>query len=705
MNFKPLSILIVLAVGTGLTYLFWDVLWLGGGWIGGDMYSYYLPQKFTYQQALERGDWALWNDLVSLGYPQLAESQTGVFYPFHLLFYSTLSLNEAYHINQLVHYVIAFAGMAVLAQAFGLSLRASLLAGLVYVYGWFPERNCLEWAIIGGAWLPWAVWCLERFLTTRWWRYLIGLLVAIALQLLPGHFVIAFLTLLLVIAYAVARIWWVPAFGEAAEKSPPSTGRFPLLLAAGGALFLAFSLSAIQLLPTWQLKQNSQREQGAHDIGYGHLPPAYLSQVILPWTWYWQPAPARDSQIQQLEFLAIGSSTNQVEAHLYFGLIPLLLALAGLIPSRNQRPFAGRQRTLLWGLALLALTYAFGWWLPITRHLPGFSFFIGPGRYTLITTLCVSLLAAESADRWLSNLFPGTRTLAWAVILVLTVYDLFTVSRLVFYAEPTMAPPITYRDQSTISRFLKDVEADRDEPVRLYATGENLPTLLGFSSVKEYLGMGPAEYYDPELKIPPLPKLEEGSTVIPLDEAFVSWLQRAGVTHLLLEYPLAREWPAELVLKEADPFLNACWGRPFYTIFYVYELQDTRGRWFWAEDAENASVSLAASVPARKEYRVDLDQPNRFVVTELLLPGWNVTIDGKRAEPVKVEGLFRGVDVPAGEHVIVWSYHPLSFRLGAWISVITLVILAIIAHIRYWHPQRLRWLNESEGKPRSGGSE
>src|SRR6056297_2843279 len=112
MRLKPASILIVLAVGTGLTYLFWELLWLGGGWIGGDMYSYYMPQKLAYQQALERGDWALWNDVVSLGYPQHAESQTGVFYPFHLLFYSTLSLNDAYHVNQLVHYIIAFAGMS-----------------------------------------------------------------------------------------------------------------------------------------------------------------------------------------------------------------------------------------------------------------------------------------------------------------------------------------------------------------------------------------------------------------------------------------------------------------------------------------------------------------------------------------------------------------------------------------------------------------
>lgn len=698
MKFKPLSLLIILAVGTGLTYLFWDVLWLGGGWIGGDMYSYYMPQKFAYQQALARGEWALWNDLVSLGYPQHAESQTGVFYPFHLLFYSTLSLNDAYHINQLVHYIIAFAGMTLLAQSFGLSLRASLLAGLVYVYGWFPERNCLEWAIIGGAWLPWAVWSLEQFLSTRMWRYLIGLSVIITMQLLPGHFVIAFLTLLTVTAYTVARLWWVPAFGESQTENSPTARKLPLALAVGGALFVAFSLSAIQLLPTWQLKQESQRELAVHDVGYGNLPPGYLSQVILPWKWYRLSAPERDAQIQQLEFLAIDSATNQAEAHLYFGLIPILLAVSGWLPTRHARSFTLRQRAFLWALAILALTYAFGWWLPITRHLPGFSFFIGPGRYGLITTLFIALLAAESADHWLSRIMPGTRTLAWAVILAVTVTDLFVVSRLVFYAEGLIDPPILYREKSRFRQFLAETEEETGRPVRLYAPGANLPTLLGFSCVPEYLGIGPAEYYDPELKVPPLPPLEAGSTVIPLDEEFVTWLQHAGVTHLLLEEPLSQAWPVELVFKEADQFLNACWGRHPYSVHYLYELKSTRGRWFWRDKNPEAEVSFAERTPSRQEFVVQLDQPDQFVVTELLAPGWNVSIDGETAEPIKVEGLFRGVDVPAGDHQIIWSYEPRSFTIGVWISLITLVFLAAVAHIRYWHPTRFRWLDFESGR-------
>jgi hypothetical protein len=696
MRFKPASILIVLAVATGLTYLFWELLWLGGGWIGGDMYSYFMPQKLVYQEALQRGDWALWNDVVSLGYPQHAESQTGVFYPFHLLFYSTLSLNDAYHINQLVHYIIAFAGMALLAQSFGLSLRAALLASLVYVYGWFPPRNCLEWAIIGGAWMPWAIWSVNQFLTTRHWRYLIGLSVFVCLQLLPGHFVIGFLTILTSLAFTLARLWWIPKFD--AKQEAPSTSplrRVPVFLAVMGAVGCGFLLAGIQLLPTWHLKQGSQRDNAVHDVAYGHLPPGYLSQVVMPWKWYGLAPAERDNALNQMKVLTAHSATNQAEAHLYFGLIPLLLALLGLIPTKEQRPFTGRQRLFLWSLAILALTYAFGWWLPITRHLPGFSFFIGPGRYGLITTLAIALLAAESADWWFGKIHLGTRTLVWGIVLALTMADLYILPGNVRYAYTVSNPPINYRDQSPVKEFLTDVQGQTGQPVRLYAPGANLPSLLGFSTVPEYLGLGPAEYYEDNLRIPPPPELAEGESVLPVDDAFIHWIQNAGVTHLLTEQPLSRDWPAELVLKVNDPFLNACWGRGPNAVHYLSRLEETRGRWFWEKDSPENNVALVESVPHRKEYLVNNESSNRLTVTELMSPGWKVTIDGRPAKATKQEELFRGVEIPAGEHRIVWSYEPVSFKIGIWISAFTLLFLAGVAHIRFWHPGKLTWFDSN----------
>lgn len=72
----------------------------------------------------------------------------------------------------------------------------------------------------------------------------------------------------------------------------------------------------------------------------------------------------------------------------------------------------------------------------------------------------------------------------------------------------------------------------------------------------------------------------------------------------------------------------------------------------------------------------DLDRPTVVSVTQQALPGWSVTVDGEPADEVVVDGLFLGVEVPAGAHTIEWRYH------SPWLTL-TLVIslLAVVATI------------------------
>src|SRR5207302_4641543 len=70
-----------------LTVVFWHPLWTGGGLVGSDIYAYYLPQKAFFADSVRAGVLPFWNNLVGHGYPQVAESQTGVFYPLHWALY------------------------------------------------------------------------------------------------------------------------------------------------------------------------------------------------------------------------------------------------------------------------------------------------------------------------------------------------------------------------------------------------------------------------------------------------------------------------------------------------------------------------------------------------------------------------------------------------------------------------------------------
>ena len=399
-------LLLALLAGTVLAGVFWWPLLSGGGFVGGDIYSYYFPQKMAYADVLQQGQWPFWNDRTGHGYPVLGESQTGVFYPLHLAVYTWLDVNTAYSVSHLLHYVLAFVFTAGYARRFGVSMPGALLAGLVYVYGWFPCRSCWEWAIIGGSWLPAALWSVECLLQTRRWRFAGLLALVLAVQLLAGHFQLAWITQLVLVVYVPCRLWLVPVGGSL------PTGRARLrsglvLLGAGG---LGLGLAAMQLLPTWEFRQVSQRaEVGTHhDLQFGSIPAWYWSQAVMPFKWY-SPMIDRTAALQA-DPPVQGVQTNAGEAHLYFGLAPLVLAIIGIVGALRD----GDRRRIFWVLVgTAALFYTTGRLVPLVESLPGFSFFQGPGRYGVVVTLAVALLAGEAAGRLL---VPGALTPSMAVV-------------------------------------------------------------------------------------------------------------------------------------------------------------------------------------------------------------------------------------------------------------------------------------------------
>lgn len=53
-----------------------------------------------------------------------------------------------------------------------------------------------------------------------------------------------------------------------------------------------------------------------------------------------------------------------------------------------------------------------------------------------------------------------------------------------------------------------------------------------------------------------------------------------------------------------------------------------------------------------------------LVLSELAYPGWQVSVDGKRADLQVFDGILRAVEIGPGSHQIVFTYHPLSVYLG-----------------------------------------
>ncbi len=661
MPFRTLLLILLLAVV--LTILFWGPLWQGYGLIGGDLYSYFFPQKAVFADQLGAGEWPLWNPLVGFGYPSLAESQTGVCYPPNWPLYRLLNLNTAYNVSQLSHYVAAFVFTWLLMRRLDLSGWGATLAAVVFVYGWFPPRICLEWAIIGGVYLPLSLWCVESYLQTHRQRWLLLLTAALALHMLSGHFNLAFITQLTLVLYTVLRVSWPRRTEEGLPTSRHRT--IHMLLPLVVAVTLGFLLAGIQLLPTWELKQLSQRENvGAlHDPGYGHLPPWYLSQIVAPWWWYPDDMDP-DQALQSIHFLSIDSNTNKVEAHLYFGLLPVLLILGRLLWVSQDRMALDRRHFMLLLLGLAAMVYTTGWLLPVTRHLPGFSFFMGPGRWGIVTTLAAAVLAGSGADLLVSRRRRPTRLLLMLLVLGLTLGDLWWVSRQVTYATMVESPPLNHRDESDVRQVL----SRSPRLVRMWAPGPNLASLTGFNTVPVYLGLGPAAYYDQSLMVP---RLDADQLPPGIDRH--TWLRNAGVTHLLSMEPLVpSQWSsARLIWQGFDQLLSPAWAR-FHEPLFLYELPDSLPRVRLIDPQPGDDVRVIRYDATHVIVEATTVQGGLVLLADLDYPGWSATRDGIELPPVPGYPPFRVVDIPPGRQTVEWSYAPGSLLRGAALSALGL---------------------------------
>ncbi|MGD9853717.1 MAG: hypothetical protein AB7U20_02080, partial [Planctomycetaceae bacterium] len=653
------SFLLVLTLAVALTVLFWAPLWQGGGLIGGDLYSYFFPQKTVYAAQLSEGALPLWNRLVGFGYPLLAESQAGVLYPPNPLLYRWFNINTAYNVTQIAHYVLAFVFTWLFMRRLGLFVWGATLGAVVFVYGWFPPRICLEWAIIGGVYLPLGLWCTESYLQAGRRVWLLGLAAALGVHLLAGHFNLAFITQLTVLGYATLRVVMSRESLHPALRNgrAGTTILYPVTLAVA----CSFALSAGQLFPTWELKQLSQREEvgSHHDPGYGHIPPWYLSQIIAPWMWYTADSDP-DQALNSIKTLSIPSATNKIEAHLYFGLLPLSLIVCRLlIALLGGEPLD--RRHLIWLLiGLSAMVYATGWLLPITRHLPGFSFFMGPGRYGIVTTLAAGLLSGAGLDRVLSRRAGGwsrptgdpsaggsltldpshpsrggvslLKTLLAMLALGLTLADLHWVSRRITYAVMVPDPPINHREESEVRRVLWEYErrGPQLKPVRIWAPGANVASLTGFPATPVYLGLGPAAYFDPEFQMPePHPDAAPRERREALDRQR-EWLRAASVTHILQMEPLnLSNWPdVQLVWEGFDRLLNPAWGR-FQQPLFLYELSEPEP-YARLESSQPGDEATVTRIDDRSvEIETSAAEGVLLTIAQLNYPGWHATIDGE----------------------------------------------------------------------------
>ena len=70
-----------------------------------------------------------------------------------------------------------------------------------------------------------------------------------------------------------------------------------------------------------------------------------------------------------------------------------------------------------------------------------------------------------------------------------------------------------------------------------------------------------------------------------------------------------------------------------------------------------------------------LHEPGILVLTDAFYPGWKVYVDKHPKRILRANYLFRGVELTPGNHTVEFVYDPASFKIGLFISLMTLALL------------------------------
>lgn len=529
--------------------------------VGGDPDRLYRPLKTELARSLRDGRLPFWSDRFGLGIPLVAESQVAAFYPLNPLLYRVLDVNTAYRGAMLFHYLATVAATFAYARRLNLTPWGSALAAVAFTFcGFQAIHSSHEPFYHAIAYLPLALLLAENYAASGRIAWLALLALAFAAQLFLGHFQIQMWTAGLVL---LTGLWRVAGDGR----------RWTRLLGLAGALAAAGAIAAVQLVLTWDLAgEVGQTERSVAELAFYSFPPAHWVELALPRFFQGLVGGPEDTYWFKQQ-------TTGYEAALYVGTIPLIFACVGCLALREGKMLNLWRWVVPTSLALATMPR---WWpqgYAALLQLPGLGYFRCPARYTLLTSLGLSLLGGLGFDRtlgprkfqvglvlaiailggaigagmaWTSRSglpsHPGSFGLPFGVAPALLSWSVGLICILAWrkgaiggwgpFLVAAIELGLLYHTSTTKwgwsvklpadSPILTELRAESPRP-RVAGTLDNIPIRAGLSTASPYLGF---------TLPPPHPLLKQviaGLLDRPNDPVLRRWLRRFGVTHLVVD--------------------------------------------------------------------------------------------------------------------------------------------------------------------------
>ncbi|MGI6295967.1 MAG: hypothetical protein ACOX3G_07735 [Armatimonadota bacterium] len=358
-----------------------------------DAISQFYPWRVLYSQSIRSGHFPFSNPYQFSGTPFQANGQSACLYPLNFIFiiFNTIT---AFTIFAALHLFLAQVFMYWLMRELKAEQFGSLLAAIIFTFSafmvlWLELPTFISVAV----WLPLAFLLVHRAAAQKslFWGMLSG--ATLAMSFLAGHLQIA-----LYVSLAIG-FWWIWKIAESLVSERDLRTALKIFVSMLGCIVIAGMISAPQVLPSQQLAAHSHRVREVTEFGYqsfvGNALPTYrLITAFAPW-FYGDPSQNNYILLGRMPDSGhVGSAADYMEYGMYAGVLPLFLAVAALW-SIKKKPIA-----FFTTLTILAILIATG--TPLNRllyfHVPGISALGGPNRILLLYLFGIATLAGFGAD-------------------------------------------------------------------------------------------------------------------------------------------------------------------------------------------------------------------------------------------------------------------------------------------------------------------
>jgi len=690
----------VAALSLVFTYLFFFEYLPPARWVDipYDLQYYHYPLDDFAFRSIKAGHIPEWDPTIYCGMSLVGNPQVALFYPpMWLTFAANLGRSRlgyrSLEILVIGHCWLAFLFCFLWLRHRKLEDLACVLGAGVFAYSGYMLLQLQHLGLVCGyTWMPIGLWSIDEAVASRSWRPLWKLACASALCFFAGYPPISVVFCVFMLTYA--------AFGAM---------RWKAILWTAGALVFSFLIAMVQLLPTWEalaLKTIVPGYGGGvarRDFYLSYLMPNYFDfglhtpvNTNLFGEYLYLGVPAffgliwlighRKAFEVQMPILAVGVVSlifvndpfhlvwnvikysdllSQIFRSWYF-LAGITLSVAGLAAAgldhflrRELRPaprwlaplvvvlLSVWSARLMWIWKAGSAGFAFGW-----------SGAIDPVVMLALFSLAIFAVRGETGKRraWLA---------AALLIAVGVDYKAFGTSKRVNALEVNMdrilgKAPFPGMDDDVYRQLRQHSEyriaLDASDPVPTDLRHYGLTTPQGGDP------MVPAQYLE---VASPLDK----SGAIALDPANQDLMQLLSVRYFLT----TEDQPLFPRLK-TDPNYRQV-GPPAY--IKVFEFSKPTLPYRWEKEGPADSLERTGWTAEKRDFVVHSASGGRFVLIEQFFPGWQAAIDDKAVPIERWNRAFQSIVVPSGDHRLSFTFRSRGLRLGALISVVSLLVMLL----------------------------